>query len=167
MIAWAQVEAVVELLTKVERGLTREQIASKWEIEIPLVEAFGEGADGWTAQRRATLVLLGVMLPNAPLREVMIASLEDPRGRAFLGVHEADGVVWLAKEPFEELAQLVADREAVLGIASVALSEREVDDVAELAAKEGYRAEAIAKALGRDVKLPPRSEGAVLKRPSS
>ncbi len=58
----------------------------------------------------------------------------------------------------------VADREAVLGSASVALSEREVDDVAELASKEGYRAEAIAKALGRDVKLAAKTE---LKRPSS
>jgi len=65
--------------------------------------------------------------------------------------------VWLSKEAFEELAQFIADREGTEGRASVALQEREVDEVCRRAAREGYRANAIAKALVADVKLAPTS----------
>ena len=54
------------------------------------------------------------------------------------------------------------------------MQEREVDDVCRLAAREGYRANAIAKALVADVKLAPSSPenqpvvtAPAVKRPSS
>jgi hypothetical protein len=105
-----------------------------------------------------------VTLPSAPLREIMRTSLEEPRGRAFLGVHDSGGVVWLAKEAFEELARFIGEREAISGHASVAMAERQVDDVLRVASKEGYHAEKIAKALAADVTL---ADPPAIKRPSS
>ncbi|MDB4935207.1 MAG: Alpha-amylase family protein [Labilithrix sp.] len=152
-MAWAHVEAVIDLVADLEPTMSRAQVIEHWELALPLVAAFSEDGDPYAAQERAALVLLGVTLPEGPLREVMKLAIEDPRARVFLGVHEASGVRWLSKERFEELARFVSDREAVEGRASVALTDRQVDDVAKLAAKEGYRADAIAKALVADVKL--------------
>ena len=139
-----------------------------------MLAAFSEDADPYVAHRNAALVLLAVTLPVAPLREAMKPALDEPRARTFLGVHEAGGVVWLSKEAFEELAQFIADREGIEGRASVAMAEREVDEVCRLAAREGYRANAIAKALVADVKLAPKSpdnepvvRAPAVKRPSS
>ncbi len=42
---------------------------------------------------------------------------------------------------------MLADREAIEGHASIAMTEREVEDLRRLAAKEGYRADGIEKAL--------------------
>jgi hypothetical protein len=75
-------------------------------------------------------------------------SLEDPRARELLHVHEADGVSWLRKESFEELARFIARRGVVLGQASAAMADRQVEDVVRLASQEGYRTAAIAAALG-------------------
>jgi hypothetical protein len=158
LIAWAHIEAVIDLVAGLEPALTRAEVIAKWELALPLVEAFSEDGDPYAAHKRTALVLLGVTLPNGPLREVMKAALDDARARAFLGVHEANGVKWLAKERFEELARFISDREAVDGRASVALTDRQVDDVARVASKEGYRAEAIAKALVADVKLETRAQ---------
>lgn len=153
LIAWAEVEAVIDLVAGEEPDLTRAQVIAKYELSLPLVAAFTEERGTYAAQKRAALVLLGATLPDRPLRETMKTSLWEPRARMFLGVHEANGVVWLAKERFEELAAFLSDRDAVDGRVSVAMAERQVEDVARLAAEEGYRAEAIAKALVADVKL--------------
>ena len=157
LLAWAHVEAVIDLVEESEPSLSRAAIIARWELALPLLAAFSEGADAYAAQRRAALVLLGASLPVGPLREVLAEALRDPRARTFLGVHEANGIMWLGKEAFEELARLIADREVVLGRASVAMDERQVEDVTRLAADEGYRAEAIAKALVADVKLAPKA----------
>jgi hypothetical protein len=147
LLAWAQVEAVVDLLAQVEPEAARGQLPATWELELPLLEAFGEARSVWEAQRRAALVLLGVTLSATTLREGLGASLVDERGKRFLGVHEASGVVWLGKESFEELARFVADRDTALGRVSVALSDRQVEDVTRLAATAGYRAAVLAEAL--------------------
>lgn len=157
LLAWAHVEAVIDLVVEVERSLSRAEIIARWELALPVLAAFSEDHDGYAAQRRAALVLLGASLPAGPLREVLAAAFRDARARTFLGVHEANGVNWLAKEAFEELARLVADREVVLGRASVAMAERQVEDVTRLAADEGYRADAIARSLVAGVKLDPKT----------
>ncbi|MEA2747419.1 MAG: hypothetical protein QOI41_1562, partial [Myxococcales bacterium] len=156
LLAWAHVEAVIDLVEDAEPGLERAEIIARWELALPVLAAFSESNDGYSAQRRTALVLLGASLPAAPLREVLASAFRDARARTFLGVHEANGVFWLAKEAFEELARLVADREVVLGRISVALAERQVEEVARLAAEQGYRAEPIVKALVADVKLEPK-----------
>jgi len=173
-IAWAEVEAVIDLLAADQPELTRAEILLQWELSLPVLAAFSEDADPYVAHRNAALVLLAVTLPVAPLREAMKPALDEPRARTFLGIHEAGGVLWLSKEAFEELAQFIADREGIEGRASVALQEREVDEVCRLAAREGYRANAIAKALVADVKLAPSSPenqpvvtASAVRRPSS
>lgn len=173
LLAWAQLEAVIDLVAQLEPTSTRAAIVDSWELALPIVEAFGEGRSAWDAHRRAALVLLGATLPSAPVREVMRASLDDARARIFLNLHDSGGVTWLAKEPFEELARFAADREAADGHASVAMSDRQVEDVVRLASKEGYRAERIARALTGDVKLAAADKAAakgdkpVVKRSSS
>ena len=156
-IAWAQVEAVIDLLVADQPELTRAELLLQWELSLPVHAAFIESCDPYVAHRSTALVLLAVTLPVAPLREAMKPALDEPRARTFLGVHEAGGIVWLSKEAFEELAQFIADREGIEGRASVALAEREVLEVSRLAEREGYRANAIATALGADVKLAPKS----------
>jgi hypothetical protein len=160
LIAWAQVDAVLELLVAAEDGAqsrsARTELVEHWELALPLVEAFAEESDAYTAEKRAALVLLGATLPTAPLREAIAGALRDPRARAFLGVHDANGVSWLHKERFEELAKLIAHRDFIEGHASVALAERQVDDVTRLAAAEGYRTMDIARALAM-----PESGGAL------
>jgi hypothetical protein len=157
LLAWAQTEAVIDLIARArpKAKTSRAAIIAEWELALPLVGAFGEHASSYDAEKRAALVLLGATLPSAPVREVMLASLSDARGRAWLGVHEAGGALWLAKEAFEELARFVADREAAEGRSSVAMAERQVADVVRVASKEGYRAENIARALAADVTLAP------------
>ena len=156
-IAWAQVEAVIDLLVADQPELTRAELLLQWELSLPVHAAFIESCDPYVGHRSTALVLLAVTLPVAPLREAMKPALDEPRARTFLGVHEAGGIVWLSKEAFEELAQFIADREGIEGRASVALAEREVLEVSRLAEREGYRANAIATALGADVKLAPKS----------
>jgi hypothetical protein len=175
-IAWAEVEAVIDLLAAAQPELTRAEILLQWELSLPVLGAFTADEDAYVANRNTALVLLAVTLPVAPLREAMKPALDEPRSRNFLGVHEAGGTVWLSKEAFEELAQFIADREGIEGRASVALAEREVEEVSRLAEREGYRANAIAKALVADVKLAPKSPdnervvpppAPVVRRPSS
>ena len=169
LIAWAHVEAVVDLVAQLAPKATRAQLLQQWELSLPVVEAFSnDDRTPYDAQTRAALVLMGATLPSAPVREVLRASLDDARARAFLNVHESGGVRWLAKEAFEELARFIADREVVEGRASVAMAERQVDDVTRLASKEGYRADRIAKALVADVKVAPQAPGerAAAEKPS-
>ena len=51
---------------------------------------------------------------------------------------------------------------SVEGASSVAMAEREVDDVARVTSKEGYRAEAIAKALATPANLTPKKSAQVV-----
>ena len=157
LIAWAELEAVIDLVATADPGVTRAELITRWELALPLVAAFSEDVDGHAAQKRTALLLLGVTLPEAPLREALRTGFEDPRARAFLGVHESGGVMWLGKEALEELARFLADREIIEGRASVAMADRQVEDIARLASKEGYRARVIARALVADVKLEPTS----------
>jgi glycosidase len=142
LLGWAHVAAVIDLLA--DQG---PDVAGRWELALPIVEAFAQGDEAHTAEERAHVVLVAATLPAAPLREAMARALKDPRACAYLGVHEASGVLWLRKEPFEELAAVLAKREAIDGRASAALAAREVQDVARIAAKEGYKANAIFRAL--------------------
>ena len=148
LLAWAQVEAVIDLMAQIEPKKSRAEIVDEWELALPLRDALASG------QADAALVLVGATLPAGPLREVMSAALTDARGKAYLGVHDADGTSWLSKEPFEELASFLARREAAEEIASEAMTGREVADVVKLAADAGYKSVAIAKALA-SVKLAP------------
>ena len=158
LIAWAQVEAVLALLALAGPSAERPDIITHWELARPLVEAFALGGDAHadTAQARATLVLLAATLPVGPLREAVGAALKDARGQEYLGVHEANGVAWLNAEAFAELACFLGYRESIEGRASVAMTEREVEDVTRIALNEGYKADLIAKALAA-VKLPAES----------
>ncbi|MDB4943557.1 MAG: Alpha-amylase family protein, partial [Labilithrix sp.] len=150
LVAWAEVEAVLDLLAQVEPNKKRADLVTDWELALPLGESLGRDGDDTdaAAHRRAALVLVAATLPAGPLRESMAAALEDDLGRALLGVHHAGGETWLHKESFEELARLLAHREAVEGIASLAMAEREVLDVTGVAATSGYKAGVIADALG-------------------
>ncbi len=151
LIAWAHVDAVIDWLALAEPGIAREALAARWA----LVLGFSQGIIGHPspAHPRAALVLLAATLPVAPLREAIRAAIDCPSGREFLRVHEARGVKWLHKESFEELAWFLGHREAIEGCASVAMVEREVEDVTRIASTEGYKVDAIADALGRDVRL--------------
>ncbi len=124
-----------------------EELYARWDVATPLLDAFGLAGHGEDAHRRGALLLLLVTLRPAPVREVLAEALASERGRAFLGVHEANGIQWLVKERFEELARAAADREVVLGRSSRALATREADDAARLAELEGYRAKPIAEML--------------------
>ena len=153
LLAWAQVEAAIGLLAAASPEVPGAELVTRWELALPLLEAFTHDGDAHAAQARAALVLLVSTLPAAPLREAMHVALQDPRGRDYLGVHDANGVTWLSKERFEELARILGDRASVEGRASVAMIERQVEDVTRVASEEGYEAVAIAKALERGVKL--------------
>ena len=161
LISWAQVEAVIELLTLGEPKAARADLVERWELALPVVAAFAE-----EGQPNVALVLTAATLPTLPLREAMTAALQDVRARDLLGVHEAGGVRWLRKESFEELARVLAEREAIEGRASIAMAEREVEDLTRLAAKQGYRVDGIEKALTK-VKLtaPPSAAPAASKSP--
>ena len=157
LLAWAQVDAVLDLFAQVEPRASRAHLIERYELALPIVEAFGEELSAYDAEERTALVLLTVTLPSAPLREVLRASFADARARTFLGIHEANGVLWLAKERFELLARVVADREVALGHASVAMADRQVDDAARLASAEGYRAARVEQALAGSIGLAPPS----------
>jgi len=146
LVTWLELEAVVEMIATQESGApSREQIVTAWELAMPLVRALEE--EEGHAHERAALVLLALTLPTTPLRATLKAALDDPRGRAFLGVHESGGVVWLGKEAFERLARFLAERDVVDGRVSMALAEREVLDAARVAEEAGYKVDAVARGL--------------------
>ncbi len=161
-LAWLQLEAVVEVLgsstshaapidpekpvpsTRGGAVLPVEPLLARWDLSRPLLRAFGGVED---AHRRAALLLLLTTLRTGPVREVLSEALASERGRAFLGVHDANGITWLVKERFDELARAVADREVVLGHAGRALATREAADATRLAEREGYRVRPIQSVL--------------------
>jgi glycosidase len=124
-----------------------EPLFARWDLAQPVVDAFTRAGQADDERRRAALAMLLATLRFGPAREVIAEALATERGRAYLGVHDADGISWLVKERFEELARAVAEREVVLGRASRALATREALDAARLAELEGYRAGPIAEML--------------------
>ncbi|HSO33142.1 MAG TPA: alpha-amylase family glycosyl hydrolase, partial [Labilithrix sp.] len=62
LLAWAQLEAVLELLAIAEPRATRAELVTRWELEMPLVEAFTNEGETDAARARASLVLLAVTL---------------------------------------------------------------------------------------------------------
>lgn len=148
LLAWIEIEATLDLLSMVDPAASRAMLVERWALAIPLVSAFGRSATEADAHRRATLVLLAATLPSGSLREITQTALGDVRGRAFVDVHEANGVAWLVKERFEELVGFIAEREAVLDRVTLADARRHAAEIARAAAAEGYRAERIAANLG-------------------
>lgn len=147
LLAWVHAEAALDLFGSVGPALARGALIEAWGLPLALVDAFTPGLGDLEASRRAQLVLLALTMPEGDLREIMHAALSDPRGRAFMNVHESDGVVWLTKERFDELALLLAEREAVLDRATLEDARKRAAELSATAEREGFRAEAIAAAL--------------------
>lgn len=127
---------------------TREALLAQWELATPLVEGFATTVADDEAKRRAALVILAATLPSGPLAPALRLALGSPRGQAYMNVHEADGVIWLVKERFEELARFLAEREIASGRVAPAVAKADAEAFAKLAEREGYRAERIAAKLG-------------------
>ena len=163
LFAWIHIEAALDLLgggraprsptedgasrSGTERPTTKERddagTLARWELAMPLLDALSADHPPAEAQRQAALVLLAATLPTGPLREIVDGALSDPRAKEFLGVHTSGDVVWLVQERYDELAQLLAQRDVVEGRASLALAHRQADDLQRLGAKSGYRAEVL------------------------
>ena len=141
-LEWLHVEAMLDLLVAVAPDTSRADLATQWELAIPICPE-----DTWDGHQQAALSLALATLPHQPLREAMRAALTDPRVRTFLGVHEAGDTAWLVKEPWVVLAAALAERQAVLGTASLAGARRQELDVVALAERLGWRAGDIEAAL--------------------
>lgn len=162
MVAWLELDAAIEMLR--EKDEDAETLVRTYELAIPVVDA-STTFEG-DAHQRAALLVLAATAKTGPLRETMKAALESDRGRTYLGVHESGGVKWLNKESFESLARILASRAVVLGEVSAAMADRQVEDVTKLAEKEGYKADAISRALV-EKKITPTTKTPEKKRPSA
>jgi hypothetical protein len=149
LLAWVHAEAALDLFGSVGPALARSALIDAWGLPLALVDAFTPGLGEVEASRRAQLVLLALTMPEGDLREIMHAALSDPRGRAFMNVHDAGGVTWLTKERFDELARFLAEREAVLDRAPLEDARARAATLSATAEREGFRAEAIAAALAK------------------
>jgi hypothetical protein len=149
LLAWVHAEAALDLFGSVGPALARSALIDAWGLPLALVDAFTPGLGEVEASRRAQLVLLALTMPEGDLREIMHAALSDPRGRAFMNVHDAGGVTWLTKERFDELARFLAEREAVLDRAPLEDARARAVELSATAEREGFRAEAIAAALAK------------------
>jgi glycosidase len=149
LLVLLQVESVLDLLSATEKdgAPTRENLASTWALSRPVYEGLTTLFSADEARRLAPLIVLTATLPTGALAPSMSAALASESGRVFLDVHEAGGTVWLNKERFEELAQLLADREIASGRSTREAVALEVRALAELAELEGYRVEQIADKL--------------------
>ncbi len=150
LLAWVEVEAMLDMIDEAVdagRGKKRGEEIDAWRLGPALAQALAEGTSEYEGRRRAALVLLMTALPAGTLPEIMHAALKDPRGRAYLGVHESGGVQWLVKERFEELATAIAEREAVKGVSALDKARSKASELAATAEREGFKAEAIAAAL--------------------
>jgi hypothetical protein len=162
LLAWLYAEGALDLLAEAGPTLSRAALIDAWAIPLALTDALGE--------ERATRVLLALTTPEGDLREIMHAALSDPRGRAFMNVHESGGVVWLVKERFDELARLLAEREAILDRSTLDEAKKRAEELSRTAEAEGFRAEAIAAALAPASKSkakPPSSVPPRASRPPS
>ena len=126
----------------------REAAIAQWELATPLTAGFGTIVDANEARRRTALVLLAATLPTGAVSSAMRLALGTKRGQTYMDVHESDGTLWLNKERFEELARFLAEREAASGRRTHGAARAEADALAQLAEREGYRAERIASNLG-------------------
>lgn len=141
-LAWLELEAVLAMLG----GEDAEATVREYELAVAVVDA-ARTFEG-DADERAARTLLALTLPKSTtLRAAMHDAISAARGKAYLGVHEANGVLWLRKESLERLARTIATRDVVEGRASPAMAERQIADVAKVAERAGYRAETIAEAL--------------------
>jgi hypothetical protein len=147
LLAWLHVDAFLGLIAAIDPGHSRSDLVSRWELAIPLVDAFRAESDEWESQRRAALVLVIASLPSGTMREIVHAALDDARARTYLNVHQADGATWLVKERLDELARAVADREIALARLTPTEATKSIDDLAKLAEREGFQADKIAAAL--------------------
>ncbi len=126
----------------------REAILAEWDLATPLVDAFLTASAPDEARRRVALVLLGATLPSGPLKAALRLALGSRRGQTFMNVHESGGTIWLNKERLEELARFLAEREAILGERPLDAWLSDAQEIADMAAREGYKAERIAANLG-------------------
>jgi hypothetical protein len=131
----------------------REALLAEWELATPVVEGFETMVDANEARRRAALVNLTATLPTGPIAAAIRLALGTKRGQTFMDVHESEGTLWLNKERFEELARFLAEREEASGRATHAAAAADADALAQLAEREGYRAERIAAELGPAPKI--------------
>jgi hypothetical protein len=147
ILAWLHVDTFLGLVAAIDPGRSRGDLAARWELALPLIDAFAAEADEWEARRRAALVLLLASLPSGSLRAIVHAALSDPRGREYLNVHQADGATWLVKERLDELTRALADREVVLGRVTNVEGTKAALEITKIAEREGFQADKIAAAL--------------------
>ncbi len=131
----------------------RETLLGEWELATPVGAGFATLVEPHDAHRRTALVLLAATLPTGAIAPAMRLALGSKRGQTFMNVHEANKTIWLNKERFEELASFLAEREAASGRITHEAALAEAKSLAELAEREGYRAERIAAKLGPAPKL--------------
>ena len=151
LLAWLHVDTFLNLVASLDPGRSRGELAQRWELAAPLVDAFHAEVDGWESRRRAALAILAAILPVGTPKEMLAAAITDSHGRAFLNVHEADGATWLVKERFEELAKMLLEREVLLDRMTPADAKKASADLHELAEKAGFQADRIAAALAPPV----------------
>ncbi len=159
LLALLQIESVLDLASAAEPGVERPALVERWELALPILDAFAKGRDEHEAKRRTALLLLALTLPTTPLRETLRAAFSDARARTFLGAHEAGGTEWIIKERLEELARWISERDAAAGRVSIALAHRQTEDAVRMAEREGYRARAIEAALAERDVARPRGDG--------
>jgi hypothetical protein len=126
---------------------TREALMNEWQLAAPIVAGFAPMLGEEEARRHAAIVILGATLPPAPLAAALRLALGTRRGRQFMNVHEADGIFWLNQERFEELAHFIGEREGAWGAIAPTDATAAITEVIELAKREGYKAQEIARAL--------------------
>jgi glycosidase len=126
---------------------TREALLMEWQLAVPIVAGFTPMLGDEEAKRRAAIVILGATLPSAPLAAALRLALGTRRGRQFMNVHESSGTFWLNQERFEELAHFIGEREGAMATIEAADMNKAIEEVIELAKREGYKAQEIAGAL--------------------
>jgi hypothetical protein len=136
---------------------TREEYLGQWELVTPLVDGFSTAVAPDEARRRAVLVALAATLPSGPIGPALRLALGSSRGQVYLDVHAYDGVLWLSKERFEELARFLAEREIASGRVAPDAARADAEAFARLAEREGYRAERILTKLGP----PPKTDAPI------
>jgi hypothetical protein len=149
-IAWIFAGAAAELAKEV----LPEERAESWRWSLPLLRAFKDSGVAEELARR-TAELLELLLIKAP--KSLAVALQDPAIKAYLEVHDHDGVTWFRKERFEELARAWSitheEKKRILfsssssGPVEGSSAEKEADRALEIAEKSGYRFLELVKAL--------------------
>ncbi|MBX3228510.1 MAG: hypothetical protein KIT84_07650 [Labilithrix sp.] len=126
---------------------TREGLIAEWQLANPVVAGFATIAGEDEARRRAAIVILGATLPSSSLASSLRLALGTKRGRQLMNVHEANGVFWLTQERYEELARFLGEREAANGSLTPAEADARLQEVVDVAVREGFKAQEIAWSL--------------------